>query len=628
MEPSPLTQDSRPEVFQPKIVRLYETLFKEEEEDTELSDGFWQEFFLHRPDAAGLRRILDAVPPDEMLHLQSHSQQLVRRAIQRVKQARAPADEVALETLTVFLDAALTKKYTNPSSDVISVLAGLHDADAVMTDFIATLDSAIRNGRSIPLRLKAVRATLAMSAAGFHTAVPSYFTHRDLFPSLMKYVQDCSESAQIVRAFYLLGLLTNYNKFEFQNPYRLRLDDFVNDAIIQKIIHSFGDNCAKLRDAYVAIQDDVPEGWSLGSTLSYIGLGALAPGSRPSTPTPAADETKSLFGALPGPEAGVLLSTYDFANANKVFCFNLVTLQSEKKTDASPLGAYLSLTSYLFQHAHRSTRAALYSYLSLFILQIVVEDQSLMKRLCSDEGKLSVRLCRQRQPYLPLVRGERVPAAVILDLSIDGINHNLRRRLDVGFYILCLGIILRTLAYLSRTKCRLAYHWSEVWRTLLSFVRFLTTYESDVKANYKSSAMIDDLVKLLAFALSSGENFLPDAAAYDDLFYKLTESGDVLIKFGDAFGLSSKSGAMQSLLNVSSHYQSLLEGGEGGKSRSKVLSPKEVSNVIKQGYETLSIDTTEGLDQWDKFREADYKSVLKRMARVVVDDARWLNEET
>jgi hypothetical protein len=49
--------------------------------------------------------------------------------------------------LTVFLDAALTKKYTNPSSDIISVLTGLNDADAVMTDFVATLDTAIRGGR-------------------------------------------------------------------------------------------------------------------------------------------------------------------------------------------------------------------------------------------------------------------------------------------------------------------------------------------------------------------------------------------------------------------------------------------------------------------------------------------------
>lgn len=143
-----------------------------------------------------------------------------------------------------------------------------------------------------------MRATLSITAAGFHTALPSYFTHRDLFPSLMKYIQDCESSAQTIPAFYLLGLLANYNKFEFQNPYRLRLDDFVNDAIIQKIIGAFGDYALKLRDAYIAIQDDLPEGWSLGSTLSYIGLGALAPGSRPSTPTPAAEDTKSLFAAL------------------------------------------------------------------------------------------------------------------------------------------------------------------------------------------------------------------------------------------------------------------------------------------------------------------------------------------
>jgi hypothetical protein len=186
---------------------------------------------------------------------------------------------------------------------------------------------------------------------------------------------------------------------------------------------------------------------------------------------------------------------------------------------------------------------------------------------------------------------------------------------------------LRTLSYLSRSKTRLAYHWSEIWRTLLSFVRFLTSYESDIKSNYRSSEMVNILVSLLAFALSSGENFLPDPASYDDLFYKLTESGDVLAKFRDAFGLSSKTGPMQTLINVSSHYHALLDDKEGGKPRSKNLSPREVSDVIKQGYETLSIDTSEGLDRWEKFREADYKSVSKRIARSVVDDACSLSEE-
>ena len=167
-----------------------------------------------------------------------------------------------------------------------------------------------------------------------------------------------------------------------------------------------------------------------------------------------------------------------------------------------------------------------------------------------------------------------------------------------------------------------------MWRTLLSFVRFLTTYESDIKANYKSNGMVNILVNLLAFALSSGENFLPDPASYDDLFYKLVESGDILIKFRDAYGLAGQSDSMQTLINVSSHYQSLLENNDKAKARSKHLSPQEVNNIIKQGYETLSIDASEGLDRWDKFREADHKSLLKKIARAAVEDAKTLNGES
>jgi hypothetical protein len=44
-----------------------------------------------------LKRILGSVAPDEMLHQQAHSQQLFGRAISRVKQAKAPADDIALE---------------------------------------------------------------------------------------------------------------------------------------------------------------------------------------------------------------------------------------------------------------------------------------------------------------------------------------------------------------------------------------------------------------------------------------------------------------------------------------------------------------------------------------------------
>jgi len=111
-------------------------------------------------------------------------------------------------------------------------------------------------------------------------------------------VQDSENSEQNLEPFVLLGLLVNYNKFEFANPYRLRLDDFVNDTAIKKITLSVGAGCHLARDKYIAVQDDLPEGWNFGSTLAYVGLGALAPGSRPTAPVLSEEEAKARFNAL------------------------------------------------------------------------------------------------------------------------------------------------------------------------------------------------------------------------------------------------------------------------------------------------------------------------------------------
>lgn len=100
------------------------------------------------------------------------------------------------------------------------------------------------------------------------------------------------------KPFLLLGLLANYNKFEFRNPYRLRLEDFVSEDTIVKIVQGLGATCSSARDHYVAIQEDVAEGWTLGNTLAYISFGVLAP-PKGAKPLPhGADELKEGFAAL------------------------------------------------------------------------------------------------------------------------------------------------------------------------------------------------------------------------------------------------------------------------------------------------------------------------------------------
>lgn len=98
--------------------------------------------------------------------------------------------------------------------------------------------------------------------------------------------------------FLLLGLLANYNKFEFQNPYQLRLDDFVNESSIQKIVQGVGLACGGLRNGYIAVQNDGPEGWTLTNALIFFGLRMLAPGARDKANPPTVEEAKAMFAAL------------------------------------------------------------------------------------------------------------------------------------------------------------------------------------------------------------------------------------------------------------------------------------------------------------------------------------------
>ena len=73
--------------------------------------------------------------------------------------------------------------------------------------------------------------------------------------------------------------------------------------------------------------------------------------------------------------------------------------------------------------------------MNMLVLRILVEDSSICKRLASDELKAEVRFCRHRQPYLPMTRGNRPLILAIMDVAVDGANHNLRKKLDVDLYL-------------------------------------------------------------------------------------------------------------------------------------------------------------------------------------------------
>lgn len=439
-----------------------------------------------------------------------------------------------------------------------------------------------------------------------------------------QYVHDSEDLEATFLPFLLLGLLANYNKFEFQNPYQLRFEDFVNEAAIQRLIRGVGSTCTRARDAYVAIFDDLPEGWNLNSTLVFLGLRVLAPEAKARKAPPTEDEARSLFSVLPEREATVALPTYTFTTSNKIYASALVSLPASHSSKESPFSAFLSLTSYLTHHAHRSQRCTHYSILTLLTIRALAEDHLLSKQLSSNDSRLAARLCRQRPPFLPVVTSPRTPTSVILDICTDTLSHNLRRRLDTELYSLVLGIILRLIVSLSRTKTRLQHHWPYLWGSLLSLIRFLTQYAANLShlPNVKEG-VCTPLSNLVALCLSAGDSFLPGTDAYDDLFYKLIETNTSLDKFREAFDLNAADHSIRTLISISSHYHALLEERNGKRLHH---SSAEVQSVIKQGYETLNIESRDDFGRWDIWRESSWKSELKRIIRTVVEDAKRVVE--
>jgi len=186
------------------------------------------------------------------------------------------------------------------------------------------------------------------------------------------------------------------------------------------------------------------------------------------------------------------------------------------------------------------------------------------------------------------------------------------------------------------------HNYAPLWSSLFTLLRFLTTHASTFASLPSSTNIITNLVALLSLSLSAGESFLPTPSAYDDLLYKIIESSDILTKFSDVYNTtmtSSENSArgssaqtdMSFILAVLKYCQNLIKEANGGKGLGASTNAKEVNKVIRNGYEGLQMVVEEHrrevggarqLSALEGFREGDWRSLMKRVARVVVVDAR------
>ncbi|KAK7207475.1 hypothetical protein BZA70DRAFT_271410 [Myxozyma melibiosi] len=611
---SPLVRVERGSL-QPKIIGLYQALFKEGATPPE-NDGFWVEFFLLKANMSVLSVIISSLPPDSLLQSQATTKAIFTRAVRFLGDKNPNAVKNALDTLHILVREVLAKPLT--SSDIITVLVGLDQVDREFMEFVARLELLMRRGATPELRSTALHTSLSIVCGAYRTSLINYFLHRDIFPALIQIMYDKHTTKYTFEAFVLLGVLSSYDRMQAYNPYQTRLSDFVDEAVMQKIVVAIGKSCRNAREEYLAVADDSVDQFSFESLLSYTEIARRAKNAF--SQQDQESKISKEFAALPPLSATVLLATSNFVHANKFFA--RVLCETKQMSEETPCGSLISLSSYLLQHQHRSERTAIYARLLMLINRILVEDPSTMGRLVAPECRSSIRICRQRQPVLPRVQGDRLLVEGILDSLIGAIRHNMKRTLDVPMYSLAMGTILRIISQLKRLRVRLTYHWSELWKSIFSFLRFMVSSASHVQSLDGVSELVDDTIRILVLAFSAGESFLSGAADYDDLFYKLVETGDLLTRLSTTYKLPTTH-SIGTLVSISEHYRNLIKEKSTMFSSSH-LSSEQVSEVIKNGYDTLSISAQQGIDVWDRYRESDERVFLKKAGMTAVHDAREL----
>ncbi|KDE09136.1 hypothetical protein MVLG_00850 [Microbotryum lychnidis-dioicae p1A1 Lamole] len=513
------------------------------------------------------------------------------------------------ETLIPFLRNLLSRRYHNFSYDTINLLAGsLAHSDTVFTNLVSAIDHTLQDRNlATPLRHRTLQLALVLVASIDQGSINAYFLRRDLFSTLVQFMTEDATCQFSFESALLLGLLANYRQHEARNPYRVRIEDMVEETVMARVIEVVQVVCQQARDSYTHIADDAPASF-VASITSLIfsfkvpdffkqGLvfslppppllnratskaslrseSSATPAAKPkadgkvpveaegeskptdvatknSRTTPAATpdlvvssapstaiskekKEENQFKAMPNEVLVILLPFFDLIHLNKSFCAFVLADSPSGKSPALP-STLISLCSYVLCHASVSSRARSYARLCLLLIMVLVEE---------GEGKLSkatdeIWICRQRIPMLPRSTGKRPALAAMLDCCVIFLRHNLRQKLDVETFIVCLRLIQRILQQLKTERIRLAYDWVTVWRSILSLAGFVV---SQIEILRLVSTQTDDLISqifiLLSYAAYWGETLFPTSEDAALLFYELLHADETLKALSDLLGVSS-----------------------------------------------------------------------------------------
>jgi len=583
----------------------------------ESRERFYLDLYLLIPDKDHLRDILEGLSVQELLDVyRQNLNDLIGYGIQSLKNATeldttpssqpsqpAPVDhpldqsalndldEVdqirlsnALEVLSAIFKTILNKEgYENVNRDLISLIAGsIDNSDSVFSDFVYSVDKILSDqAQSLRTRHRTLQLALSLVSGVNQGSINAYFLRRDLFNTIASLIANPQSVSLVFDSVLLLDLLANFRRFESRNPYLVRMEDYVDEKAMERIISLSTLALEDLREAYRNISTAKNTNSSLIGQVTSTVINVIgSPLSKKASP--ASRPINQAFDSHPGRPTCILLPIYDLLCSNTTF-FN-VLLASKSFWES-----FLSFSSYLLSHASSNPRSELYGRLVLVILiHLAEEGAKLVCGATDDSIKVSVEFCRDRLPPLgPSSDLAREPIAAMLDCGILYLRHNLQRKLKIATHIVCLRLIHELLFCLQSHQVRLeGFDWRELWRALFSLGSRVGSRIDELKTVPDIDRLAQQILDILSFAAIWSEVLFKDNLTTAILYFEILRSEEIIKNLIAAATISSEANFNSengsNSLGRKSNLNNNVGGGSSNLGVSTIESVKNLNTIISK----------------------------------------------
>ncbi|KAI7899470.1 uncharacterized protein BX663DRAFT_521020 [Cokeromyces recurvatus] len=637
--------NKKPE-FKEKFVEISEEVFKGATItiNSSTSSLFWDDYLILPPNLKCITRIIQSKSEESLLDIRQNLKQLFIACLNQLDLSDECSKNEqtrqlnAIAILTVLIRNLFSKRRLT-HFNIISILTGLDEADVLFSKLIKAVQKLIQNPS---IRSSALQLALVLSAGNDNinqNGLNSYFMMNDISSSLFNVLtmneineNDCRD------VIMLIGMLSNYNKYEFKNPYLSYIRKLKQEKAFENIIQMYTALFISLRNRYIEINND--EDTFSKTLVTYMSKWFFSYASA----VPSETENSQSFSTLPSAQIALILPLFDLINVNSYFISTLTKTCTKIDMDRNNqqennrgeesftfLSSLLSFASYLFEN-NRNERTHLYSRLLLTIILRLTEENTIMDYIAKESTNAVVRLCRQRSPQLPFIKTKRSMFSVILDDMLIFIRHNIRKKLELSSYKLALSVIHRILCFLNKHKIRLEYHWIELWPTLASTLHFTILHLDIIKDREGFNTYISTLISVFNMCVTHGERFLTDTKSYDSLYYEIIRATEDFLKLSeyvnDSITMPNNERATPSItLNefhniklICKHFKPALDEWQTIKNI-KFPTPEQVMSVINENYATLELKPMDKLDSYIVFNEIPMEmGFFRQIVRMAVTD--------